>query len=60
VDYAPLKNDGYVTARQAGGGDEESFVKGTHFFESALEDLKPELTKMAGDFLADLLKGVNR
>lgn len=61
VDYAPLMNDGYVTARQDGSGGEAGagFVKGTHFFEAALQDLQPELTKMAGDFLADLLKGVN-
>ncbi len=62
VDYAPLINDGYVTGLKAGSGDVAGagFVKGTHFFEAALKDFQPELNKMAGDFLANLLKGVNR
>lgn len=74
VYYAPMVNDGHVIGKRAKGHNhgsrtgkrrakggyevDKGFVPGTHFAEAALEDLKPELPKMAEDFLADILKGV--
>ena len=74
VYYAPMVNDGHVIgkrakghnhgsrkgARRAKGGYEvnKGFVPGTHFAERALDDLQPDLTRMAQDFLADVLKEV--
>ena len=74
VYYASMVNDGHVIGKRARGHNHGSrkgqrrakggyevnkgFVPGTHFAEAALEDLKPELPRLAEDFLADLLKGV--